>query len=164
MMLRLGMLTNMLLVAFSASLAAEPVRLPHDHFLPPDVYGSRQDRPEQVLFEIAEYRLTIGSETIPQAIPGAQASSAWLFLKGRSLADGNAIERAQVNLIEASGRMLPARLDRSTGTLMLYMPAARLDTLLTLLASPGPHFVQARFYANGTVWSDIHAGPVAIAR
>lgn len=157
-------LMAMLLAALGTAGAAEQVRLPHDEFLPPDVYGNRQDRPEQVLIEITGYRLTLGNETIPQAIPGAQGSSAWLFLEGRSLAEGNEVSRAQVNLIDAGGRVLPARLDRSSQTLMLYLPAAQLDTLMTLFSNPGPHYVQARFYANGTVWSDIHSGPVTIGR
>ncbi|UAW97900.1 hypothetical protein KEM63_14020 [Halopseudomonas nanhaiensis] len=160
--IRAGALLGALLVALASPAMAEQVRLPHDEFLPPDVYGSRQDRPDHVLFQVTAYRLTLGSETIPQAIPGVQGSSAWLFLDGHSLVDGNPIDRAQVNLIEAGGRMLPARLDRSSNTLMLFMPAAQLDTLLTLFASPGPHYVQARFYANGTVWSDIHSGPVKL--
>ena len=157
-------LAGVMLAVLATPVAAEPVSLPHDEFLPPDVYGSRADRPEQVLFEVDAYRLTLGNETVPQAIPGAQGSSAWLFLEGRALVSGSPVERAQVNLIEAGGRVLPARLDRSSKTLTLYMPASRLDTLLKLFDRPGPHYVQARFYANGTIWSDIHSGPVRLGR
>lgn len=157
-------LLGLVLLCPGLAFSADPVRLAHDEFLPADVYGSRQDRPDQVLFEIASYRLTLGNETIPQAIPGAQGSIAWLFLEGRSMVSGNSVSKAQVNFVEAEGRMLPGRLDQSSQTLMLYLPSARLDTLLGVLSKPGPHYVQARFYANGTVWSDIHSGPVPVGR
>ncbi|HDZ55942.1 MAG TPA: hypothetical protein ENI17_16585 [Pseudomonas xinjiangensis] len=147
----------------TASMAG-PVTLEHDEFMPEDVYGLRTDKPDQMLFQISSYRLTIGSEARPGGLNDALAAGVWLFAEGRSLAEGSPVRQAQIEFLNPGSRPRPARLDPATQTLFLYYPLAYLETVLSLIDAPGPAYVQARFYGNGTIWADLHAGPIELKR
>lgn len=156
-------LLSIFLLMVCTAPSANPVTLPHDEFMPEDTYGLRADRPEQILFEIRQYRLTLGSEARAGSAPAVQ-QGAWLHLEGVSLVSGSSVTRARVVLVEPGARLRPAQLDTRGGVLVLYYPQPALDSLLALLNGPGPHYVQGRFYGNGTVWADLHAGPVDLPR
>lgn len=156
-------LVSIALTVLCSAPMANTISLPHDEFMPEDVYGLRVDRPEQILFEVRQYRLTLGTESRTGSASAIQAG-AWLHLEGGSLVSGSPVARARVVLIEQGARMRPAQLDARSGTLILYLPQSMFDALLGLLTGPGPHYVQGRFYGNGTVWADLHAGPVHLPR
>jgi len=151
-------LTSILLAALASVVAAAPQDLPHEEFMPPDRYAARQDRPEQLLLQIDNYRMTVASESRQGSTGRSQESSLWLFVEGRSLLRGGALRSVRIGFIDGAASLPPARHDQQAQTLTLsYLPA-----LTGLLDGPGPHFVQARFYGNGTVWADIHAGPISV--
>lgn len=156
-------LVSIILAMLGTAPMANAVSLPHDEFMPEDVYGLRVDRPEQILIEILQYRLILGTEARTGSAAAVQPG-AWLHLEGRSLVPESTVTRARIILLETGSRLRPAHLDGRTGVLTLYYPQAMLEALLQLLAGPGPHYVQGRFYGNGTVWADLHAGPVALPR
>jgi hypothetical protein len=56
--------------------------------MPADTYGLRVDRPEQILFEVRQYRLTLGSEARTGSAAAVQAG-AWVHLEGTSLVPGS---------------------------------------------------------------------------
>jgi hypothetical protein len=156
-------LVSIMLAFLCSTPMANTVTLPHDEFMPEDLFGLRTDRPDQILFEVRQYRLTLGTEARAGNSPAVQAG-AWLYLDGVSLVSGSAVGSARVVLLEPGARLRPAQLDGRSGTLVLYYPQSMLEALLSLLSGPGPHYVQGRFYGNGTVWADLHAGPVPLPR
>ncbi|MCO5787401.1 hypothetical protein DHB74_13630 [Pseudomonas sp. G11-1] len=155
-------LTSILLGTLASVVAAASSPLPHEDFMPPDRYAARQDRPEQMLLEVDNYRLTIASESRQAGTGRTQESSLWLFIAGRSLLRGSQLDSVRVGFIDGPGSLPPARHEAATQTLTMYYPLSYLDTVRGLLEGPGPHFVQVRFYGNGTVWADIHAGPITV--
>ena len=155
-------LTSILLAALASVVAAAPQDLPHEEFMPPDRYAARQDRPEQLLLQIDNYRMTAASESRQGSTGRSQESSLWLFVEGRSLLRGGALRSVRIGFIDGAASLPPARHDQQAQTLTLYYPLSYLPALTGLLDGPGPHFVQARFYGNGTVWADIHAGPISV--
>lgn len=153
-------LTGLFLGMLTGVVSAAPPSLPHEEFMPPDRYAARQDRPEQMLLEVARYRLTIASESRQAGAGRIQESSLWLFIEGRSLVRGSQLDNVRVGFVEGTGTLPPARHEAATQTLTMYYPLSYLTSVLGLLEGPGPQFVQARFYGNGTVWADLHAGPI----
>lgn len=147
-----------LLLAGLPALAA-PVTLPHDDAMPVDLYNQRQDKPEQVLFEIQKYRVVVASEQRPGAAAGSTQANGFLLLQGRTLLPGSPVQRAEVRFVASGAALPPARLDARRQTLMLVYPESLLSVLLQQLNSPGVEYVQARFYGNGLVWGDIHSAP-----
>ncbi|HSP30612.1 MAG TPA: hypothetical protein VLO13_01145 [Halomonas sp.] len=137
---------------------ANTLDLPHDQYMPDDLYAARKDKPDQMLFEVDSYRLTLGTEYRPNALPSPQSSGVWVFLQGRALVAGSPVNRARIAFVESGSRARPARLDPQTHTLHIEYPLAHLETLLRLLDGEAPAFVQARFYGNGTIWADVHGG------
>lgn len=156
-------LVSIILVILGTAPMANAVSLPHDEFMPADTYGQRVDRPEQILFEVRQYRLTLGSEARTGSAAAVQ-TGAWVHLEGTSLVPGSDVSRARIVLIEPGARLRPAQLDAANATLVLYYPQPMLESLMQLLMGPGPQYVQGRFYGNGTVWADLHAGPVMLPR
>lgn len=137
---------------------ANTLGLPHDEYMPDDLYAARKDKPDQMLFEVQSYRLTLGTEYRPNALPSPQSNGVWVFLQGRSLISGSPVQQARIAFVDAGSRARPARLDSATQTLYIEYPQAHLDTLMRLLEGGGSAFVQARFYGNGTIWADVHGG------
>ncbi len=154
--------TSILLAALASVVLAAAPGLPHDEFMPPDRYAVRQDRPEQLLLEVESHRLTAGVESRPAATGKAQEASLWLFLEGRSLVRGSSLRSVRVGFVGDAETLPPVRYEQNTQTLTLFYPMRYFTVLTSLLATSGPHYVQARFYANGTVWADIHSGPVSL--
>tara|TARA_R110000764_G_scaffold61741_6_gene131643 strand:- start:5452 stop:5931 length:480 start_codon:yes stop_codon:yes gene_type:complete len=154
--MRLGGLIALL---FSVSALASPVTLPHDEYMPADIYGQRQDKPEQILFQVEQYRLMFASEQRPGPTSSVPETGSVLFVQGRSLLPGNPVVRAEVRFIPQSSTLRPARLDGRSQTLMLVYPESMLPVLLRQLETPGAEYVQARFYGNGLIWGDIHSAP-----
>lgn len=155
-------LTSILLALLPSVVAAAALQLPHDEFMPPDRYAARQDRPEQLLLEVESYRLTVASESRRSGAGNTQQSAFWLFVEGRSLLPGAPLSQVRVGFVEGPGPVPPARHEPATQTLTIHYPQQYLETVRDLLAGPGPHYVQARFHGNGTVWADIHAGPITV--
>lgn len=153
-------LTSILLGMLASVVAAAAPQLPHDEFMPPDRYAARQDRPEQLLLEVERYRLTVASESRQTGTSRTQESSLWLFIDGRSLLPGAQLAHVRIGFVDGPGSLPPAR--HEAGTLTLYFPLGYLETVRGLLAGPGPHYVQARFHGNGTVWADVHAGSISV--
>lgn len=149
---------SILLLFVCSAPMANASGLPHDEYMPADLYGSRQDRPDQMLFEVERYRVTLGLEHRPGALPNPHSAGAWIFLRGRPLIDGSPVTQARISFAEPGSRPRPARLDAESQTLELQYPAGYFDYLLRLLEADRPSYVQARFYGNGTVWADVHAG------
>lgn len=153
---------SILLAALASVVIAAPLSLPHDKFMPPDRNATRPDKPEQMLLEVESYRVSAGLESRQGSVGKVQQSSLWLFLEGRSLLpSNNALRSVRVGFVEDANSLPPPRYEPDTQTLALFYPKDYFDVLSSLLANPGPHFVQARFYGNGTLWADIHAGPVS---
>ena len=153
--MRLGLL--LALAMMCCELSAAPVSLPHDEYMPPDVYGLRQDKPEQILFQVEQYRVLFATEQRPGVVSSAPQASSQLFLQGRSLLPGGAIERALVSFVPAGEALRPAQLDGRSQTLLLMYPDTMREALLRQLESPGAEYVQGRFYGNGLIWGDIHS-------
>ena len=153
---------SILLAGLACVASAAPPSLPHDEFMPPDRHGVRVDRPEQMLLQIDNYRITVASESRQVSVGRMQESSLWLFLEGHSLAAGSDRQKVHIGFVEAADTVPAARLDAVNQTLTLYYPLSYLQTLVHILNGPGPHFVQARMHGNGTVWADVHAGPISI--
>lgn len=151
---------SILLAGLACVVSAAPAGLPHDEFMPPDRHAIRQDRPDQVLMQVDNYRITAAIESRQVSVGRMQESSLWLFLEGRSVLTGDSLRQVRVGFVEAADNLPPARYDAASQLLTLYYPRGYLPTLTGILNGPGPHFVQARFHGNGTVWADIHAGPV----
>lgn len=145
-----------LVVASGSSLAA-PVTLPHDEYMPADIYSLRQDKPEQVLFQVEQYRVLFATEQRPGVVSSAPEATSLLFLQGRSLLPGVTMTRAQVSFVPPGAALRPAQLDGRSQTLMLMYPESMLPLILQQLESPGAEYVQARFYGNGLTWGDIHS-------
>lgn len=156
-------LCGLLTLLLSASALAAPVTLLHDEYMPADIYGQRQDKPEQILFQVDEYRLLFASEQRPGAVSSAPEAGSVLFLQGRSLLPGNPVARAEVRFVPQGSTLRPARLDGRSQTLMLVYPESMLPVLLQQLQTPGAEYVQARFYGNGLIWGDIHSAPAKAA-
>lgn len=153
---------SILLATLASVVLAAPLSLPHDEFMPPDRNATRPDKPEQMLLEVENYRVSAGLESRQGPVGKLQQSSLWLFLDGRSLLRGNnALRSVRVGFVEDAKVLPPPRYEPDTQTLALFYPMGYFDVLTALLASSGPHFVQARFYGNGTIWADIHAGPLS---
>lgn len=155
-------LTSILLAALAGVVVAAPLDLPHEEFMPPDRYAARQGRPEQLLLQIDSYRMTVANESRQGSTGRSQESSLWLFVEGRSLLRGGALRSVRIGFIDGAASLPPARHDQQAQTLTLYYPLSYLPAVTGLLDGPGPHFVQARFHGNGTVWADIHAGPISV--
>lgn len=151
---------SILLAALISVGPAAAQGLAHDEFMPPDRYAARQDRPDQMLLEVQRHRLTVGVESRPAASGKTQEASLWLFLEGRALLQGSSMRSVRVGFVGDAESLPPARYEHNIHTLTLFYPMRYFPVVTSLLAAPGPHYVQARFYANGTVWADIHAGPV----
>jgi len=147
-----------LLLASLSALAA-PVTLPHDDAMPADLYNQRQDKPEQVLFEVQEYRVVFASEQRPGTAASSTQANSFLLLQGRTLLPGSPVQRAEVRFVASGAALPPTRLDARRQTLMLVYPESMLPVLLQQLSSPGAEYVQARFYGNGLIWGDIHSAP-----
>ncbi|MBA6420508.1 hypothetical protein ACS8E9_08105 [Pseudomonas neustonica] len=145
------------LAIISCYTLAAPVTLPHDEYMPADVYSLRQDKPEQILFQVEQYRVLFATEQRPGVVSSTPEASSLLFLQGRSLLPGAAITRAQVSFVPPGVTLRPAQLDGRSQTLMLMYPESMLPLLLQQLESPGAEYVQARFYGNGLIWGDIHS-------
>lgn len=152
---------GMLLSVLGSAVLANPVSLPHDEFMPEDVYGVRRDKPEQMLFQVEHYRLTVGTEQRPGATQVGTGHGVWLLLEGRSLISGSPVRRAEISFVDVGARTRQTRLDSRSQTLHLSYPLSYLDTLLRVLDQASPSYVQARFHGNGTVWADVHGGPVS---
>lgn len=150
-------------VLLALPLAAAQVSLPHDEYLPEDIYGQRQDRPEQVLFEVQRYSLTIGSELRPGARPNDAQASVSILLEGRSTLTGSPVRRARLQFAEGTGGQRGARLVNDGTLLVINYPLALLPAIRQMLDSPGTDYVQGRFYGNGLIWADLHSEPVAAA-
>lgn len=161
MLLRAVVLTLGALLALP--LAAASVSLPHDEYLPEDVYGQRVDRPEQVLFEVQRYSLTVGSELRPGARPNEAQTTVSLLLDGRSLLPGSLVQRARLQFADGAGGQRGARLAEGGTLLLIHYPLALLPTIRQMLDSPGKDYVQGRFYGNGLIWADLHSEPAAAA-
>lgn len=144
-------------------LAAAPVALPHDEYLPEDLYGQRVDRPEQVLFEVQRYSLTIGSELRPGARPNDAQAGVSMLLQGRSLLPGSPVQRARLYFADGPGGQRGARLVDDGTLLVINYPLALLPAIRQMLDSPGKDYVQGRFYGNGLIWADMHSEPVPAA-
>ncbi|MEH6565635.1 MAG: hypothetical protein V7756_09970 [Halopseudomonas sp.] len=153
-----------LLLLLSPSAGAAPVILPHDEYMPADTSGLRQDKPEQILFQVEQYRLLFASEQRPGVASSAPEASSHLFLQGRSLLTSSPVQQAEVRFVPPGTALRPARLDGRTQTLLLTYPDSMLPVLLQQLSSPGAEFVQARFYGNGLIWADIHSEASAARR
>tara|TARA_R110000751_G_scaffold292573_1_gene399892 strand:- start:717 stop:1211 length:495 start_codon:yes stop_codon:yes gene_type:complete len=153
----LGLSLSLLLASLPA--LAAPVTLPHDEAMPADIYNQRQDKPEQVLFEVQEYRVVFASEQRPAAGSSSTQANSFLLLQGRTLLPGSPVQRAEVRFVASGAVLLPARLDARRQTLMLVYSESMLPVLLQQLNSPGAEYVQARFYGNGLIWGDIHSAP-----
>lgn len=151
-------LISILLALLSSAPMANTLGLPHDQYMPDDLYAARRDKPDQMLFEVEKYRVTLGTEFRPNALPAPQSSGVWVFLEGRSLIAGSPVHQARIAFVEPGSRARPARLDSQSQTLYIEYPLAHLDTLMRLLEQAKPAFVQARFYGNGTIWADVHGG------
>lgn len=152
------MLVSILLGLLCSAPMASTLGLPHDQYMPDDLYAARQDKPDQMLFEVESYRITLGTEYRPNALPAPQSTGVWVFLEGRSLIAGSPVRQARIAFVEAGSRARPARLESKTQSLLIEYPLTHLDTLMRLLERTGPTFVQARFYGNGTIWADVHGG------
>lgn len=156
--------SGLMVALLSSCVLAAPVTLPHDEYMPADIYGLRQDKPEQILFQVDQYRLLFASEQRPgTAASSSLEAGSVLFLQGRSLLAGNPVERAEVRFVPAGSALRPARLDGRSQTLMLVYPESMLAVLLQQLQTPGAEYVQARFYGNGLIWGDIHSAPAKAA-
>ena len=145
------------------SLAAAPVALPHDEYLPEDLYGQRQDKPEQVLFEVQRYSLTVASELRPGARPNDAQASVSLLLEGRSVLPGSPVQRARLQFVDGAGGQRGARLADDGALLVINYPLALLPAIRQMLDSAGTDYVQGRFYGNGLIWADLHSAPVSAA-
>jgi len=157
------LIAGMMAALLSTCVLSAPVSLPHDEYMPADIYGLRQDKPEQILFQVDQYRLLFASEQRPGPASSSPEAGGLLFLQGRSLLPGNPVERAEVRFVPAGGTLRPARLDGRSQTLMLVYPESMLAVLLQQLQAPGAEYVQARFYGNGLIWGDIHSAPAKAA-
>lgn len=151
-------LVSILLVWLCSAPLASAQGLLHDEYLPDDLYAARQDRPDQMLFEVQRYRMTLGTEYRPNALPAPQSAGVWVFLEGRSLIQGSPVRQARIAFVDNGTRPRPARLDAKSQTLYIEYPQVHLEALLRLLDAPRPAYVQARFYGNGTIWADVHGG------
>lgn len=149
---------SILLSLLCSAPMANTLGLPHDQYMPEDLYAARQDKPDQMLFEVQSYRLTLGTEYRPNTLPAPQSSGVWVFLEGRTLIAGSPVHQARIAFVEVGSKARQARLDSNTQTLHIEYPLAHLDTLMRLLENGSPTFVQARFYGNGTIWADVHSG------
>ncbi|KAA0692401.1 hypothetical protein DT594_15685 [Halopseudomonas laoshanensis] len=151
-------LVSILLALLSSAPMANTLGLPHDQYMPDDLYAARQDKPDQMLFEVDSYRLTLGTEYRPNALPSPQSAGVWVFVQGRSLIAGSPVHQARIAFVDAGSKARPARLEPDTQTLLIEYPVAYMQTLMRLLDGDAPAFVQARFYGNGTIWADVHGG------
>ncbi|HCB44566.1 hypothetical protein BXT89_07170 [Halopseudomonas pachastrellae] len=147
-----------------APLLAAQVSLPHDEYLPADPFGQRQDKPEQVLFEVQRYSLTVGSELRPGGRPNQAEAGVWLLLEGRSLLAGSPVERARLHFVEGGAGLRAARLEDDANTLVITYPLSLLPVIRQQLDAPGADYVQGRFYGNGLIWADLHSAPQSGAR
>lgn len=154
-----GLFSILLILACSAPMAS-PIVLPHDLALPDDLHGVRQDKPDQMLFQVEGYSLTLGTEYRANTSPGSQDSGIWMRLAGQSLIHGSPVRQARISFTEPGVRARPARIDPPSQTLHMSMPVGQLELVLRLLEGSRPVYVQARFYGNGTVWTDVHTDPV----
>lgn len=161
--MRLRLVALTLGVCLALPLAAAPVSLLHDEYLPEDIYGQRLDRPEQVLFEVQRYSLTVGSELRPGARPNEAQAGISLLLEGPSLLPGSPVQRARLQFSDGAGGQRGARLVEAGTLLLINYPQAMLPIIRQMLDSPGKDYVQGRFYGNGLIWADVHSEPAAAA-
>lgn len=152
------LILSIILVLLCSAPMANTLGLPHDQYMPDDLYAARRDKPDQMLFAVEKYRVTLGTEYRPNALPAPQSSAVWVFLEGRTLIAGSPVHQARIAFVEAGSKPRQARLESKTQTLHIEYPLAHLETLMRLLERDSPAFVQARFYGNGTIWADVHGG------